>query len=118
MPLSATLRPRLITSRRSSGAIGDGVAVAVIGVGAAIATATAVTGVGVALAAGIGGGAAADGGAGRLPDRRDNIETDRTGGGAGPLILQQWQRMSAAAIFGSRAVRDGPCAAPAPWPPA
>ena len=63
-----TLRPRLITSPRSSGeAIGGGAAAAVTGGGEALAT--AVIGVGAAPAtAVIGVGAAADGGGGRPPN--------------------------------------------------
>src|SRR6266446_8335844 len=105
------MRPRLITSRQFSGeAIGDGVAVADIGVGAALATATA----------GIGGGAAADGGGGRLPDTEGtNIETDRTrGGGCRSVDFAAMAANVGRRYVGSRAVSDGPRAAPAPWPPA
>ena len=59
----AILRLRLITSRRSNGAIGGGVAAAAIGVGAVTAMATAV----------IGDGAAVDGGGGKLPNLRPQM---------------------------------------------
>src|SRR5258708_257744 len=57
-PLLATFRPRLTTSRRSSGAIDDGAAAVAIGDGAATAMAV------------IDAGAAADGGGGKLPNLR------------------------------------------------
>jgi hypothetical protein len=70
-----TLRPRLITSRRSSGeGIGGGEAAAAIGGGEALAT--AVTGVGAAPAtAVIGVGAVADGGGGKLPKSKGATKT-------------------------------------------
>jgi hypothetical protein len=82
-----TLRPRLITSRRSSGeAIGGGAAAAAIGDGAALAT--AVTGVGVALAtAVIGGGAAADGGGGKLLQSNQNDAAAQFNLGMARMIL-------------------------------
>jgi len=66
----AILRLRLITSRRSNGAIGGGVAAAAIGDGAA--TAMVVIGDG-AVTVAIGDGAAVDGGGGKLPNLRPQM---------------------------------------------
>ena len=65
---STILRPR-ITSRRSSGVIGDGAVAATIRDGAATAMAGIGDGAATAMA-GIGDGAAADGGGGRLLNLR------------------------------------------------
>jgi len=72
-----------MTSRRSNGTIGGGVAAAAIGVGAVTAMATAIIGDG-AVAVAIGDGAAVDGGAGKLPNPEATTQR-RTGRCRGPV---------------------------------